>query len=173
MKFLITGQNVEALQAQEIEADSRDEAFRKYLQLWNDGNISVTDSTIENVAIKGIATNDDTNAMVKWYDHEFESSSGLTEEFSNFSRDFKRDLLKQTGRKFELVNYNRGHFDISGFLKNKESGKYVYFSIGDVRGAHWQYSILVRTAEHEKDYSGGANTFASYEQLAYAAERLS
>ncbi len=57
----------------------------------------------------------------------------------------------------ELVSFNKGHYYVSGFIKREE--KYVYFSISDVRHfpGSWVNDVLVRTAKHEKDYTGGAN----------------
>ena len=56
-------------------------------------------------------------------------------------------------------NYVSGHFYCSGFLKNVHTGKFAYFSISDVRhfSDSWVDNILLRTASHEKDYTGGRN----------------
>ena len=105
--------------------------------------------------------------MEKWYDYTFESSSGLTAEFQAFVKDFKKYLLQQVRKDFELVNCSRGHFEISGFLKNKKNKKFVYFSISDVRyfPNSWYNNILIRTAENEKDYTGSSNNNCKFAEI--------
>ncbi len=116
--------------------------------------------------IKQKETAETKDGMEKWIDFEFESSSGLTEEFAEFASDFKK-YLKEKVWGFELVAFNRGHFYLSGFFKNETTGKFAYFSTGDVRYSKnaWYSNILVRTAEHEKDYTGGSNNSVKLEGL--------
>lgn len=96
----------------------------------------------------------------KWVGFSFESSSGLTEEFATFAKEFKAYLKKELSNEFEIVNINRGHFYLSGFVKNKKTGKVAYFSSDDVRWSDgWFENLLIRTAQHEKDYTGGSNCF--------------
>lgn len=113
--------------------------------------------------------------MEKWVGFRFESSSGLTPEFSTFAREYKRAVKKMIGDKFELLNWNRGHFYISGFVKNKTNGKYVYFRISDVRHFpdDWYNNILVRTAQNDKDYTGRKNHYANFGNLSDWFEELS
>jgi len=96
--------------------------------------------------------------MLKWRNHEFESSSSTTEEFKSFSRDIKK-YLKEKMVGYNLVNYNRGHFYFSAFFEKDE--KFIYISSSDVRHFkdEWLNNLLVRTAENEKDYTGGRNDF--------------
>ena len=88
---------------------------------------------------------------------EFESSSGLTPEFAEFSKVFKREfkkLLKGFG--CEKIEIGRGHFELSGFFELPD-GRIYYFSIGDVR---WdKESMLVRTAKDFEDYTGRSNCY--------------
>jgi len=109
----------------------------------------------------------------EWLDVEFESSSGLTEEFTLFARQYKK-AISQVMIGFELVNFSRGHFNINGFFKNTSNNKLVYFSTSDVRYSsnEWFNNILIRTAEHEKDYRGGSNCFASLENIKDRADSL-
>ena len=113
------------------------------------------------------------SGMNKWLDYTFESSRGLTEEFAQFAKDFKKELIKAIDPDFELVNYLRGHFDISGFLKDRY-GKFIYFSTSDVRyfKNEWFNNILIRTAQHEKDYTGGDNCYTTWEELPTAIKSL-
>ena len=97
----------------------------------------------------------------KWLNNDFESSSGLTDEFAQFAREYKKHIMASLPKGAELVNFNRGHFYISGFVKRENN--FVYFSCDDVRGSNngWYESILIRTAKHDKDYTGGSNNFTS------------
>jgi len=109
-----------------------------------------------------------------WLGNTFESSCSLTPEFATFAKDFKRYLLKQIGREFELVNWSRGHFGVSGFLRNNANGKLVYFSISDVRHwpDDWYNNILIRIAKHDKDYTGGSNNYTTFNELRGTAIEL-
>lgn len=40
-KFTISATNIEHLLSTEIEAETREEAIKKYYQMWEDGNIEV------------------------------------------------------------------------------------------------------------------------------------
>lgn len=103
--------------------------------------------------------------------HGFESSSGKTPEFMVFCRTFKsefRKVLNELGcTKLECSN---GHFYISGFF-NSASGQLWYFNIGDVRWMS-EYSILIRTAQHRKDFTGGQNMYAGIENLSSNLNRI-
>lgn len=114
------------------------------------------------------------SGIEKWRGHVFESSCGLTREFSDFARDYKRELKRALGQGFGLVNWSRGHFDMSGFAKNLETGKLAYISIGDVRyNRHdgWYNNILVRSARHDKDWTGGGNRYADWPGLREEVKR--
>lgn len=107
-----------------------------------------------------------------WKDVEFESSSGKTEQFKKFAREFKAAIKEQTKDDFEVASYNVGHFEISGFLKSKtDDSKFIYFGISDVRSFYnqWMSKILIRTANNLKDFSGGHN---NYNDLVSLGERV-
>jgi hypothetical protein len=124
---------------------------------------------------KEISSDDENDAdeLSMWLNYTFESSSGLTEEFADFYKDVKKYINQQCSNKFEIV-LNRNHFDFSGFLKNKKTGKFVYFSASDVRHFQddWYNSLLIRTASDQSDYTGGNNNFISIEQLREKALNL-
>lgn len=108
-----------------------------------------------------------------WLGYSFDSSSGLTPEFAAFSLQMKKHLAKTlTG--YELVSYSRGHFYFSAFLKNKETGKLVYVSCSDVRYFRdsWNDDLLIRTAKHDKDYTGGSNCSSTLAKLKEQADKL-
>ena len=108
-----------------------------------------------------------TGDIKRWLDYDFVSSSGLTGEFALFVKEYKKAIKGIISPNLELVEFTRGHFYISGFLKNITSGKFIYFSTSDVRGKNneWYNSILIRTAKNIKDYTGGANRFTEFEKL--------
>lgn len=112
---------------------------------------------------------------IKQYLHvQFESSSTTTAQFAAFARAYKKANMKALGDEFELVSWNRGHFYVSAFFKNKQTGKLVYISCSDVRffPNEWYFNILIRSAEHAKDYTGGANKFTSLHTIYEDAVRL-
>ena len=113
--------------------------------------------------------------------YRFESSTGKTKEFTSFATKFKnviKSILEETNPNCEAVldSFNVGHFYVSGFIKNQANNKFVYFSIFDVRCSNVLHDvldrILVRTAEHNKDFRGGNNSYTELENFRFAVERL-
>lgn len=105
----------------------------------------------------------------KWLGYQFESSTGLTKEFSTFRKEFLRELKKRCllVSLEPLVKKGHAHFEASGFVKNKKTGKLAYWSISDVRywPDSWYNNILVRTASHERDYTGGSNNSTDWVRI--------
>jgi len=102
----------------------------------------------------------DLNEFRNW---EF-SSGGITgEDFGVFARIFKKFIKDNLPEESELIEFDRNHYYISGFIKRND--KFVYFSISDVRHFpnEWTDNILIRTAQHERDYTGGTNNYATLE----------
>ena len=93
-------------------------------------------------------------------------------EFNRFSRDFKKFVERNLPPKAELVDYMRGFYYASGFIER--DGKFVYFSISDVRHFQhvWSTAILVRTAKDGHDYTGGNNNFADLAGFEPLVDRL-
>lgn len=108
--------------------------------------------------------------MKKWKNHYFESSCYKTEDFKAFARDLKRYITKELPPSSKLVNWNVGHFYVSGFIQKSE--QYVYFSIRDVRYCNWYDNVLIRTAAHDKDYTGGWNNYTSIEFFGQSVQNL-
>lgn len=107
-----------------------------------------------------------------WIGNEFESDSVKTEEFVSFAKMFRSWIGKACSEAgLVIVEWSDGHFYCSCFVKNISTGKIAYLSIPDVRHFPdaWTDDILIRTAEHEKDYRGGTNRSAT---LANVGERL-
>ena len=113
--------------------------------------------------------------IIEWKPIEFMSSAYKTEQFKDFTRDMRRHIKKVFSEIAE-VDFNVGHFYFFVFLKNKKTGKYCYINIGDVRWnlgmGDWYDSVLIRTAKHDKDYTGGGNNFCKIPELLINYERL-
>lgn len=101
------------------------------------------------------------DTVERWVGYEFESSSGTTEEFLAFVKDFKKYIKANLPTNAELINFSKGHFEAYGFIKRNKN--FVYFSISDVRHFRdsWYNNILIRTAKGEKDFTGGSNSQTS------------
>ena len=91
---------------------------------------------------------------------EFESSSTRTPQYLAWHKLFKREFVKFLTQKGMMeVQINKpNHFDMSGFFLAK-NGQLWYFSISDLRCS--KDSMLIRTAKHPKDYTGGSNRSAT------------
>ena len=88
--------------------------------------------------------------------------------YRKFSNRFKKELLKLNATD---IKFSKGHFYLSGFFK--VGGQWFYFSLGDVRGSfhmvdyQGRLKLLVRTAQHDKDYTGGSNNYVVIEDGMY------
>lgn len=116
------------------------------------------------------------NFVKKYKNVLFESSAFETPEFKKFASSFCRALRKDVKEgDFEIVNISKGHFEISGFLKHKESGKFIYFAIPDVRWGTlgtWYDHVLYRTAKDDRDFTGGHNNFCPLSKLLACVAKL-
>lgn len=102
---------------------------------------------------------------VKLLEAGFESSSGLTPEFAEFFKTFKKEFTKemQTVGATNIV-FSRGHFYVSGFFTIGTQA--WYFSISDVRGSDYRMpQLMYREAKHYKDYTGGMNRWVDIAPL--------
>lgn len=110
--------------------------------------------------------------------HEFQTGSYKTPEFKTFARKFKNAIQEQLGSGDEIVSFNTGHFDCSGFIRRianlGRSEKYIYFSISDVRffRNEWIGSILVRTAKGPQDYTGGRNQYTDLKNFGTVVDQI-
>lgn len=114
------------------------------------------------------------NLVFKWKGTRFVSSTVKTEQFKSFAKDFKKAIVKELPPYMKAVNWNTGHFYLSGFFKNLNTDAFVYFSISDVRFFQdsWITEVLIRTAEGEKDYSGGVNRYTDITNLVKKAVEI-
>jgi len=111
-------------------------------------------------------------AITKWLNYEFQTSSTTTEKFVDFFKDLKKYIKTNLPEGAELVNFTKNHFCGSGFVKKGD--KYVYISISDVRffKDEWYNKMLIRTAKHDKDFTGGANGFTDLPNLKKEIENM-
>lgn len=77
--------------------------------------------------------------------------------------------LRNQFKKFDAKNieFSIGYYYLSGFFTVED--QYYYFSISDVRHFN-DGEILVRTAKHNKDFTGGSNRF--FKMTAGLGERI-
>lgn len=112
----------------------------------------------------------------KWYGTEFENCGGITSnQYEKFQADYKttlREICKNIN--FELISFNKNHYQFSAVLRSNETGNYFYISIPDVRSwkNEWANNILYRTMKHEKDWTGGTNRYCTIVQLQSALKSL-
>lgn len=103
------------------------------------------------------------NKSINLLKRGFESSSGLTPEFSQFYRTFKSEFTKEL-KSIDAtdIKFSRGHFYISGFYTI--DGQAWYFSLSDVRGMEYRIDrLMYRTADNYKDFRGGGNRWVDIE----------
>ena len=110
------------------------------------------------------------NTLMEFKNWKFSSGSVADRDFKVFARLFKKYIIQNIPSNSKLVNFNRGHYYVSGFIEN--GGKYVYFSISDVRYFHWYKNILIRTAETERDYTGGNNYYTTLDDFKQSVVNL-
>ena len=98
-------------------------------------------------------------------DWEFSSGATTGDDFRVFARLFRKEVTRQLPEHARLVEYDVGHYYVSGFVKR--DGNYAYFSIPDVRyfPGEWYSNILIRTAKSDKDYTGGSNGYTTLEKF--------
>jgi len=109
----------------------------------------------------------------KWLGEDVEARNGEKPIINKaFARDYKgelRRIAKSIGCKVEI---GKDYFEFSGFFSNGKN--FVYFSTGDIRCSsdNWNDNILIRTAEHNKDWTGGRNNSTTLEDMAEDVKNL-
>lgn len=107
----------------------------------------------------------------QWLNIEFESSCYTTDQFKAFIKDV-RSFIKSELKGYK-IDFNAGHFYFSGFAENLTTGKIAYFSSDDIRGCNnWFNKLLVRTAKHNKDFTGGSNCWSSIKEIKTVIDNL-
>lgn len=108
--------------------------------------------------------------VASWCLGGFRSSTANTPDsiaWINSSRRWLKDFCKRIGA--ELVDFNRGHFYWSAFIKIGD--QYWYLRSGDVRFQVCDW-MLVRTADGPKDYTGGINKQVNYRSTRFEADLI-
>ena len=91
----------------------------------------------------------------------FESSSSQTPQYKAYHRTFKREftaVLKSMGC-WDIKISRPNHFDVTGFF-TAPGGQIWYFRVGDLRDNPVK-NMLIRTAKHDKDWTGGHNQYVT------------
>jgi hypothetical protein len=103
---------------------------------------------------------------------EFSSGSTTGSDFKVFSRLYKKWVTRNLPDGAKLDTFSSGHYDLYSFIE--KDGKYVYFSISDVRyfPGGWYENILIRTAKSNKDYTGGSNDYTTMSRFRDNVARL-
>lgn len=98
----------------------------------------------------------------------------ISDDFKNFARLYKNMLNRMCKKNsWQLVNFNRGHYYCSWFIK-KDEDKFIYMSFSDVRhfAREWYKNIIYRTAKNERDYTGETNWYTNMENMERDLQRL-
>ena len=113
------------------------------------------------------------NSIKEFKNWQFSSGGTTGEDFKIFARKFRSYVKKNLPANSQLINFSGGHYYVSGFVKKKGS-KFIYFSISDVRyfPSSWYNNIMIRTAQHDKDYAGGSNSHTTLENFKINIDRL-
>jgi len=95
----------------------------------------------------------------------FSTGPMIRKDFKQFAGLYKMFIKDNQPEGAELVEYNKGHYFLSGFIE--KDGKFVYFSISDVRywENEWAENILIRTAENQEDFTGDMNSYTTLENI--------
>jgi hypothetical protein len=101
--------------------------------------------------------------LEKYIGYDFSSGPYTGKDYLSFQTkyiNYLRGICKTNG--WELAKVSKNHYCLSAFIKDERSN-YVYLSISDVRffPNKWYSNVLVRTAKHDKDYTGGNNNYTS------------
>ena len=101
-------------------------------------------------------------------------SAQRTPPFHQFAMQFKTVLTRHVAPDWLPVSTHTGHFMLSGFLKHRATGAFVYWAVSDVRfyPHAWHQDILIRTAAHLRDYHGGPNHYTTLAELPAACTAL-
>ena len=102
----------------------------------------------------------------------FKGTITVTEDFKAFAKLFFKEIKNKLPEGAKLIAQHTCHYFLSGFIT--KNGKYVYFSISDVRlwRNEWWTNILIRRAKNEKDYTGEKNYYTTLDEFTESVEKL-
>lgn len=113
-------------------------------------------------------------SIIKWKHHHFTSGAYIGDDFKDFSKDFKsylKRIMDTVGG--TVLSFNRGHYYCSAFIMRSSDNQVIYISTPDVRWGENEFNrILVRTAVHEKDFTGGSNRHTPIEDLSVLISKI-
>src|SRR5574344_1629700 len=99
--------------------------------------------------------------------YEFSSGCETGEDYKQFERKYINYLKSICANNYgwELCEVSKNHYEFTAFFRC--DSRYIYFSISDVRYSfnEWYNNILIRTADSEKDYTGGRNQYTTLPNL--------
>lgn len=108
--------------------------------------------------------------LSKRSNHEFSSWTTTGSDFISFARDLKKELkLIAKNLWAELTMWKPWHYMTSRFMSRND--KHVYWSVGDVRRGSID-RVMLRTAQHTKDWTWWSNTFSTLEKVQEQTEYL-
>ncbi len=105
--------------------------------------------------------------MKRWIHTAIDDYGGTTspsyKEFERNYRSYLRSICRKIGA--NLHSFSPNHYQFTAVLE--KDGKFVYFSISDVRyfSKEWYNNILIRTMAHDKDWRGGTNYYTELDLL--------
>lgn len=111
----------------------------------------------------------------KWLNHTFSSSTSPLPDYIQFQKEMRKDLRKQAEQNnMVLHSFNKNHYEFTAVLKDKETDNFMYVSISDVRfwKNEWYNHVLIRTMEHEKDWTGGSNHYCNWLEVGVKTREL-
>ena len=111
----------------------------------------------------------------KWLNHTFSSGTDPLPDYVEFQRKMRFDLKRiAKNNNLELHSFNKNHYEFSAVLKDIHEDKFIYVSISDVRywKNEWYNHVLIRTMEHDKDWTGGSNHYCKWEEIGMKAREL-
>lgn len=88
-------------------------------------------------------------------------------DYKSFENKY-RNFLKRVCLSHDYVlKFCGSHYEFSCFVTNERNGKCVYIRISDVRyfKNEWWNHILIRSAQNDHDYTGGANQYTALPEL--------
>lgn len=93
----------------------------------------------------------------------FESSSSRTQQYLDFHKLFDDEFTKVLAKLncVAILISAPNHFDVSGFFTSS-SDQIWYFNLSDLRWS--KDKLLIRTATHYKDYTGGSNEYIKFDK---------
>jgi hypothetical protein len=111
----------------------------------------------------------------KWHGVTLEDwCTVVSKEYNSFQNAFKRLLTKMAeDMGARLVSFHKMHYEESAMFER--DGKYVYlshFNNMSNRSRPVLHHILIRTAEHATDWTGGPNEYVNWSSLANQIDRL-